>query len=197
MEEKTTRLFRVLKATEKHAGYAQLICDEMASSARVRGTGIAKRSPELLIQKMQEGKAVIAFSEEGKWAGFCYIESWENDKYVSNSGLIVAPEFRQHGLARAIKKKILKLSREKFPEAFIFGLTTSSAVMKINSALGYEPVAYPEITSDEKFWEGCKSCVNYEVLLSKNKKNCFCTAMLFDKVKTKKNSKNQLKEQAA
>lgn len=189
--------FRILKATAAHAVFAKMICDEMESSAKIRGTGISRRTPELIIQKMNEGKAVIAFSAEGYWAGFCYIESWENDKYVSNSGLIVAPQFRQNGLAREIKKKILKLSRERFPDAFVFGLTTSSAVMKINSALGYEPVAYNEITSDENFWEGCRSCVNYEILLSKNKKNCFCTAMVYDKMKTKKEARNNLKKQVA
>src|SRR4051812_43332763 len=99
--------FLIIKASGKHACFAKMICEEMESSAKVRGTGIAKRTPDLLIEKMKQGKAVIAFSAEGKWAGFCYIESWENDKFVSNSGLIVAPEFRQQGLAREIKKKIL------------------------------------------------------------------------------------------
>src|ERR1043166_733683 len=133
-----SKLFHIVKATGRHIAFAQMICDEMESSAKVRGTGISKRTPELLIRKMLEGKAVIAFSAEGEWAGFCYIESWENDKYVSNSGLIVAPEFRRHGLAGEIKKKIFRLSRKKFPDAQIFGLTTSTAVMKINSAAGYE-----------------------------------------------------------
>ena len=72
------------------------------------------------------------------------------------------------------------MSREKFPEAKIFGLTTGLAVMKINSELGYEPVTYDELTQDEEFWAGCKSCVNYETLMSKQRKNCFCTAMLYD-----------------
>ena len=52
--------------------------------------------------------------------------------------------------------------------------------MKINSELGYEPVTYSELTQDEAFWAGCKSCVNYEILMSKERKNCFCTAMLYD-----------------
>ncbi|HNC39497.1 MAG TPA: GNAT family N-acetyltransferase, partial [Chitinophagaceae bacterium] len=62
----------------------------------------------------------------------------------------------------------------------IFGLTTGLAVMKINSDLGYEPVTYSELTQDEAFWAGCKSCVNYEILMSKDRKNCMCTAMLYD-----------------
>jgi hypothetical protein len=52
--------------------------------------------------------------------------------------------------------------------------------MKINSELGYEPVTYSELTDDEEFWAGCKSCVNYEILMSKDRKNCMCTAMLYE-----------------
>ena len=152
----------------------------MEASAKARGTGIAKRSPEYLKKKMSEGKAVIAFSSTGEWAGFCYIETWSHGNYVANSGLIVAPEFRKSGLARDIKKKIFELSRNKFPDAKIFGLTTGLAVMKINSDLGYEPVTYSELTQDDDFWKGCKSCVNFEILKSKDRKNCLCTAMLYN-----------------
>lgn len=152
----------------------------MASSAKARGTGIAKRSPDYIEQKMEEGKAVIALTTSGEWVGFCYIEAWEHNKFVANSGLIVSPEFRKTGVAKSIKKKIFELSREKYPDAKIFGLTTGLAVMKINSDLGYEPVTYSELTNDEQFWAGCKSCVNYDILMSKERKNCMCTAMLFD-----------------
>jgi hypothetical protein len=172
--------FQVIVANDSHLSFAQIICDEMASSAQARGTGIAKRSPEYIQQKMREGKAVIAFNQDGIWAGFCYIETWSHGEYVANSGLIVAPAFRKGGLAKAIKKKIFELSRQTFPEAKIFGLTTGLAVMKINSDLGYEPVTYSELTQDEAFWAGCKSCVNYDILMSKERKNCLCTAMLYD-----------------
>ena len=160
--------------------HATTITDEMASSALARGTGIAKRSPEYVSQKMTEGKAVIAVTKENKWVGFCYIEAWGHEKFVANSGLIVAPEFRKTGIAKKIKERIFALSREKYPDSKIFGLTTGLAVMKINSDLGYEPVTYSELTDDDKFWEGCKSCVNYDILMSKGRKNCLCTAMLFD-----------------
>jgi hypothetical protein len=172
--------FQILIADQTHEGFAQIICDEMAASAVARGTGIAKRSPEYIKQKMQEGKAVIAFTSDGIWAGFCYIETWSHGDYVANSGLIVAPAFRKGGLAKKIKKKIFGLSRKKYPEAKIFGLTTGLAVMKINSELGYEPVTYSELTQDEAFWSGCKSCVNYDILMSKERKNCLCTGMLYD-----------------
>lgn len=167
-------------ATPDDVRYAEAITEEMAESAKARGTGIAKRSPEYVSDKMKEGKAVIAVTTEGQWVGFCYIETWSHGEYVANSGLIVSPAFRKSGVAKAIKKKIFNLSREKYPDSKIFGLTTGLAVMKINSELGYEPVTYSELTQDEAFWAGCKSCVNYEILMSKERKNCMCTAMLYD-----------------
>ncbi len=160
--------------------YTSTITEEMESSAKARGTGIAKRSPEYLDKKIEEGKAVIAVTHDGAWVGFCYIETWGHGEYVANSGLVVSPAFRKSGVAKGIKKRIFDLSREKYPEAKIFGLTTGLAVMKINSELGYEPVTYSELTQDEAFWAGCKSCVNYDILMSKDRKNCMCTAMLYD-----------------
>jgi hypothetical protein len=171
-------IVRLATVDDKH--YAETITTEMEESAKARGTGIAKRSPEYIEKKMEEGKAVIAVTADGTWVGFCYIEAWEHDKYVANSGLIVSPAFRKTGVATEIKKKVFELSRQKYPNAKIFGLTTGLAVMKINSDLGYEPVTYSELTTDEEFWKGCKSCVNYDILMSKGRKNCLCTAMLFD-----------------
>lgn len=171
-------IVRVANHLDTH--YALRITDEMESSAKARGTGIAKRSPEYIAKKMLEGKAVIALLASGQWVGFCYIEEWSHGKFVANSGLIVSPEFRKSGVAKQIKKRVFELSREKYPSAKIFGLTTGLAVMKINSDLGYEPVTYSELTDDEEFWAGCKSCVNYDILMSKGRKNCMCTAMLFD-----------------
>ena len=167
-------------AHEADVKYATTITAEMESSAKARGTGIAKRSPEYVAKKIAEGKSVIALTEEGQWVGFCYIEAWGHDSFVANSGLIVAPAFRKSGVAKKIKEKIFQLSREKYPDAKIFGLTTGLAVMKINSDLGYEPVTYSELTDDDQFWAGCKSCVNYDILMSKERKNCMCTAMLYD-----------------
>lgn len=167
-------------ADERHTQFAEQIANEMASSAAARGTGIARRSPEYLKQKMRESKAVIALTRDGKWVGFCYIEAWQHGKYVANSGLIVIPEYRGSGVAKRIKEKVFELSRAKFPDAKIFGLTTGLAVMKINSELGYKPVTYSELTDDEEFWKGCQSCVNYEILMSKGRKNCLCTGMLYD-----------------
>jgi N-acetylglutamate synthase-like GNAT family acetyltransferase len=171
-------IVRVAHSGDVH--YSTTITDEMASSAKARGTGIAKRSPEYVAKKIEEGKAVIAHTANGTWVGFCYIEAWQHGQFVANSGLIVSPEFRKSGIAKKIKQTIFQLSREKYPNAKLFGLTTGLAVMKINSELGYEPVTYSELTDDEEFWAGCKSCVNYEILMSKDRKNCMCTAMLLE-----------------
>jgi predicted acetyltransferase len=172
--------FLITVASPAHMHWAQQICQEIESSAKARGTGIAKRNPEYIAKKISDGNAVIAFSPEGEWAGFCYIETWNHGEYVVNSGLIVAPQFRKSGLARNIKQEIFELSRRKYPQAKVFGLTTALAVMKINSELGYEPVTYSELTQDDNFWKGCQSCVNYDILSSKQRKNCLCTAMLYE-----------------
>ncbi|WP_209390196.1 GNAT family N-acetyltransferase [Chryseobacterium sp. RR2-3-20] len=172
-----------------HLMYVSEIQQEMYDSAQRRGTGIAKRSIEYLSKKILEGNAVIA-SENGEWVGFCYIETWSHRQFVANSGLIVSPKFRERGAATLIKERVFQLSREKYPNAKIFGLTTGLAVMKINSDLGYKPVIYSELTQDEEFWNSCKNCVNYEILMKKERKNCLCTAMLFVP------EKNQNKEAA-
>ncbi|MCH5597460.1 GNAT family N-acetyltransferase [Niabella ginsengisoli] len=170
----------VREAVSEDKKFSIIITDEMASSAAARGTGIAKRSPEYIEKKIDEGKAVIALTKKGDWVGFCYIETWSHGEYVANSGLIVSPNFRKSGVAKQIKQTIFNLSRKLYPQAKIFGLTTGLAVMKINSDLGYEPVTYSELTQDEQFWAGCKSCVNYDILMAKERKNCMCTAMLYD-----------------
>jgi predicted GNAT family acetyltransferase len=182
-------IVRVATTDDKH--YGKTITDEMESSAKARGTGIAKRSPEYVELKMEEGKAVIAVTDKGEWVGFCYIEAWGHEKFVANSGLIVNPAFRGHGVAKAIKHHVFELSRQKYPDAKIFGLTTGLAVMKINSELGYEPVTYSELTDDEEFWKGCRSCINFDVLTSKNRKNCLCTAMLYDPVEKAKEAEER------
>ncbi|MDP9958007.1 hypothetical protein J2X97_003681 [Epilithonimonas hungarica] len=174
-------------SSEKHLVYVEEIRNEMEDSAKKRGTGIAKRSSEYLGKKISEGNSIIAIDENGTWAGFCYIETWTNGEYVANSGLIVSPQFRNAGLATLIKERIFELSQLKYPNAKIFGLTTGLAVMKINSSLGYKPVIYSELTQDEQFWNGCKNCVNYEILMMKERKNCLCTAMLFVPEKVKMN----------
>jgi hypothetical protein len=166
-------------ATEQDSQFAKMITTEMEASAIIRGSGISKRSPQSIIKKIKEGKAIIAVTKSNVWVGFSYIEVWGNGEFVSNSGLIVAPSYRGRGIARTIKEKIFELSRSKYPGAKIFSITTGLAIIKMNSDIGFETVTFNEITHEKKFWIGCKSCVNYSILQSKNCKNCLCTAMLY------------------
>jgi len=175
----------VLFADESHLCYVDEINDTIQKASEERGTGIARRTYDYIAGKMLEGKAIIAL-DEGKFAGFCYIESWGHHKYVANSGLIVVKEYRGGGLAKRIKKKAFELSRTKFPDAKIFGLTTGLPVMKINSELGYRPVTFSELTDDQEFWKGCQSCINYDILMRTQRTKCLCTAMIYDPTWEKK-----------
>lgn len=180
----------IVIANKSHSVYAEIICDTIAEAAKVRGTGIAKRKPEYIITKMENGNAVIALDGE-KFAGFCYIEQWSHGKFVANSGLIVHPDFRNIGLAKQIKKKIFEHSRTKFPNAIVFSITTGLAVMKMNSELGYKPVTFSELTDDQTFWNGCQTCKNYDVLQRTEQKMCLCTGMLYDPLKEEKTSNHK------
>ncbi len=170
---------KIVSANKSHFKYAPVICDTIAESAKVRGTGIAKRTPEYIQKKMENQNAIIALDGD-QFAGFCYIEVWGHNKFVANSGLIVNPDYRGQGLAKKIKKAAFELSRKKFPEAKLFGITTGLAVMKINYELGYKPVTFSELTDDPDFWNGCKTCKNFDVLNRTDHKMCLCTGMLYD-----------------
>jgi GNAT superfamily N-acetyltransferase len=171
----------VLVANVEHEVYVDTILDTIAEAAKVRGTGIAKRTHEYLAKKMAEAKAVIALRKsDGRFAGFSYIETWENQQYVTTSGLIVHPDFRGLGLAKRIKDMTFTLARTRWPHAKIFSLTSGAAVMTMNTQLGYQPVTFADLTEDEAFWKGCEGCVNVDVLHRTGRKYCICTAMLYD-----------------
>jgi hypothetical protein len=172
----------VLIAGEEHIPFVPIILQTIENAAKVRGTGIASRSPEYVEQKMREGKSIIAISD-GEFAGFTYIESWEKKQFVATSGLIVPEKFRGLGLAKRIKHQAFNLARTLFPAAKLFSLTSGSAVMKMNTELGYVPVTFAELTSDEAFWRGCRGCVNYDILERTGRRYCICTAMLWDQNK--------------
>lgn len=178
----------ILIANKSHSVHAEEICKNMEESAKVRGTGIARRSPEYIIAKMESGNAVIAM-DDNKFAGFCYIEVWSHNKFVANSGLIVHPNYRKRGLAKEIKKAAFELSRKKYPDSKIFGITTGLAVMKINYELGYQPVTFSELTDDDSFWKGCETCKNHDILVRMNHKMCLCTGMMYDPAKKKEEEK--------
>jgi hypothetical protein len=174
-----TDTIEVFVADERYLQYVETILETIENAAKIRGTGIARRSSDYISQKMIEKKAILALCGN-QFAGFCYIETWSNKQFVANSGLIVVDKFRGLGLAKQIKQKAFELSRERYPQAKIFGLTTGLAVMKINSQLGYKPVTFSELTDDEAFWNGCKTCVNHDILQRTNRRMCLCTGMLYD-----------------
>jgi hypothetical protein len=174
--------------------FANDIVDAIYEASQQKGPGIAIRSAEYISSKILEGKAIIALTENNEWAGFCYIESWGHNKFVANSGLVVSGKYRGHGLAKAIKKMAMQLSLTKFPGAKLFGLTTSLAVMKINSDLGYKPVTFSELTDDMDFWKGCESCPYYDILVRTRRTHCLCTGLLLDPAKQEKGSEEVLFE---
>jgi hypothetical protein len=183
--------FIISVAGEEHISYVADVEKALLEASKVKGTGLAKRSQEYLSEKIREGKAVIALNKEGDFAGFCYIESWGHEKFVANSGLIVLEKYRGNGLAMKIKEEAFNLSRKIFPEAKMFGLTTSLAVMKINSTIGYKPVTFSELTDDDQFWKGCHSCSYYDILFRTNRTHCLCTAMLYDPAKEENGKKRK------
>lgn len=185
-----TSEFIIEPASSSHFHYAEEICVHYVESAKQRGTGIAKRTPEYVTEKMREGKAIIALHRDGRFAGFSYIETWSHGNYVANSGLIINPEFRNKGLGSIVKSAIFNLSKEKYPHAKIFGITTSMAVLKMNSDLGYRPVTFSELTQDDEFWKGCQSCPNFDILTRNNRKMCLCTGMLYDPAKNEQKKFN-------
>ena len=179
MEQTDNKEIEVIVAGPEHEGYVDTILQTIADAAKVRGTGIAKRTHEYLATKMKEAKAVIALSN-GRFAGFSYIETWGNKTYVTTSGLIVHPDFRGIGVAKRIKDLTFSLARVRWPHAKIFSLTSGAAVMAMNTRLGYQPVTFADLTDDESFWRGCEGCVNVDVLHRTGRKYCICTAMLYD-----------------
>ncbi len=181
-----TQEIQITIASEAHLNFVQEIEQALLNASLQKGTAIAVRNSDYITQKIKEGKAVIACSAEGKWAGFCYIESWGHNKFVANSGLIVSSLFRGLGLAREIKKRALDLSAMLFPGAKLFGLTTNLAVMKINSELGYKPVTFSELTDDDQFWKGCETCPYYDILVRTKRDDCLCTAMIMNPTHEKK-----------
>ena len=170
---------QIILAKAKHIKYSKTISSHIDQAAKVRGTGIARRTPEYISKKIENGNAVIAIDNK-IFAGFCYIEVWGHGKYVAHSGLIVSPDYRKQGLAKKIKKKVFELSLKKYPNSKVFGITTGMAVMKINYELGYKPVHFSELTDDPEFWKGCQTCKNYDVLTRTNRTMCLFTGMLYD-----------------
>lgn len=170
---------QVMVADVSDERYVDEILKTISDAASVRGTGIAKRTHQYVAEKIRERKAVIALCGD-RFAGFSYIETWSHKKYVTTSGLIVHPDFRNRGVAKRIKAMTFTLARRRWPNAQILSLTSGSAVMRMNTELGYFPVSFSDLTVDDAFWRGCEGCVNHDVLERTGRRYCICTAMLFD-----------------
>ncbi|TDM00648.1 MAG: GNAT family N-acetyltransferase [Flavobacteriaceae bacterium] len=179
---------RMAKAFD--AKYADQLVDWYRESAKQRGTGIANRSAEYLKKKMEKEDAIIAFDENGDLAGFVYIETFDDQKFVVNSGLIIRPDIRSGGLGKKVKLAVFDLTRSKYPNSKVFSITTSLAVMRMNTELGYRPVTFSELTTSDDFWNGCKSCKNFEILTENQRKMCLCTGLVYDKLDKNLEAKN-------
>ena len=175
----------IVVADDNHLQYTPIVCDLIDDAAQKRGTGIAKHTPDMQNKKIQGRKAVIALCGEDV-VGFVYLESWDSERYISHSGLIVNPDYRNMGVATRMKKIVFELSRDRFPNAKIFGITTSLPVMKINTELGYKPTTFSELTQDDAFWKGCEGCRNFDILTRTERSKCLCTGFLFDPEKDEK-----------
>lgn len=186
--------FEIHTATSADTSFSQEISELYQLSAKERGMGIALRKPQYISKKINQGNAIIATSN-GELAGFCYVETFSSEEYVSNSGLIVKSKFRGQGLAKKIKKKAVALARNNYPSAKLFGITTSDIVMGINYDLGYKPVSFKQLTQDDEFWNGCSSCNNYAILQKNERKMCLCTAMLAPSKEEKKAIKERKKQE--
>lgn len=170
----------VRRATAADTCWAPIISEMIATAAKEPGVALALRAPNYIAAKITQGKAVVAFNLEGELCGFCYLETWSDEKYVAHSGLVVDPRYRHLGLGRKIKQEIFALSRELYPHAKLFGLTTSPSVLRINAELGYRASSFAELTEDDQFWEGCKSCPYYDILVRLKRRVCLCTGLIYD-----------------
>ena len=170
---------RIVVAEAAHEIYVDTILATIEEAAKKRGTGIAKRTHEYVATKMKEAKAILALDGD-KFAGFSYIETWGNKHYVTTSGLIVHPDYQGRGVAKRIKDYTFTLARIRWPHAKIFSLTSGDAVMKMNTALGYVPVSFNQLTDDEAFWRGCLGCCNHNILEEKERRFCICTGTAWE-----------------
>lgn len=179
-DEKVSDEVRILPATTEHLRYVPAIVQLIEDASNEPGAALAKRSAEYVTSKIEHGFAVIALTEDDKVVGFQCLSPWEGDKFVSHSALVVHPNFRRQGLSREIKGQIVELTRKKFPEAIMFGITLSPSVMSLNTAHGFRPVGYDSLTKDDAFWKGCETCPYHDVLLKMQRTVCLCTALRLD-----------------
>ncbi len=137
---------------------------------------IATRTTEWLAKKVRARRAAVALDGD-ELVGFGYWSSWQEDTFVSHSGLVVRADYRGAGLGGDLKRVLFDSSRRQLPDARLISLTTSPQVRKLNLALGFEIVPLDQLTQDPAFWEGCKTCRNYEDVVARGEQ-CCCEGML-------------------
>lgn len=172
--------FKVRKAVKEDLVFVSSIVEEIAYWAKFRSTGVTTRTTMYVQQKIEEGLALIALDAKGDWVGFCYLETWEHEKYVANSGLVVLPEFRNTGLAFQLKQMALQVAARKYPRAKVFSLTTSLSVAKINHELGYKVVSHDQLLEDEYFIKGCGQVLDYPKMVQTHAGDSECFIMVYD-----------------
>jgi len=139
---------------------------------------IAERAVADLEKKILSGRAAVAL-EGDELVGFGYWSEWQEGQFVSHSGLVVRPDQRGRGLGRELKLALFDSSRRRFPDAKLMSLTTSPQVKALNLSLGFRVVPLEELTTDPEFWEGCKTCRNWEEVQARGER-CCCEGMLRD-----------------
>jgi GNAT superfamily N-acetyltransferase len=163
----------------RESGPADLHLAEAASALIHSAAGefdIAERTPDWLRAKIEHGRAALAL-RAGELVGFGYWSSWENDAFVSHSGLVVRRDLRGHGLGRRLKQVLFDSSRRALPRATLMSLTTSPQVKEMNLALGFRVVPLERLTKDPAFWEGCRTCRNYAAVQARGER-CCCEGMI-------------------
>ena len=175
----TSEEITVRPATAADAKYAEAASALIAEAARTHD--IAEREVAFLIEKIESGKAAVALrsrpGQPDELIGFGYFSAWQDGAFVSHSGLVVRPDLRGHKLGRRLKTALFEGSRAKYPNATTMSLTTSPQVKAMNLSLGFEVVPFEEMTTDEAFWDGCKTCRNYAEMQAKGIR-CCCEAMI-------------------
>ena len=156
--------------------YVERIQSLIAEAAE-SGAIIAERSAEYLEQAIRARHAVVVLRGD-LLVGFATAHAWQDETFVSHSAMVVAPAFRGRGLARRIKKKLIDLSRRRWPDAAILSLTLSPAVERLNKSFKFDAVPYCDLTTDAGFWKGCEGCIHYGHLKRNQYQDCHCWAGL-------------------
>jgi N-acetylglutamate synthase-like GNAT family acetyltransferase len=173
-----TDQWQVQIATAYHVVYVSLIAEMITEANQEPGVALVLRTQEYIAAAMKQGHAAIALNGLGDVVGFCLIKLWDNGKFISNSGLVVKKEYREHGVGTAIIQKLYQLCVQQYPASTLFSLTDSPMVIKTRTAMGFGEVPYSDITQDPQFWQGCTTCPHYPTLVQNGGKKCLCKVLI-------------------